>query len=496
MPLATCPTCALPAPSWGLFCGRCGGELKIPSAFDRVLHQLTIVRTLMRNRVWTGVAERLTAIQTTLKNIPALNGQCVNPLLSLGQELASCLSTEINLPRILNVARPVVAMLPTKAFPQLRTRVERLTEFMNGLLQAEKEWAQANAPSTRKVEAWFVSLVGKARLSRTAAHARVYASPQRWPTVAAALDPTSFNSARVLIAIAAAEKKVKDKDYGTACKLYEAILAKDANYLLALEGLAPVLWTIDKKKQAIQCYNNAIRLGTREPRTLNNLSWYLCTSDQPTELDLERAVWAARRAVELAPIGSFWDTLAEALERRKDLSGAIAATRAALWDSPDRTDYRNRMQRLCGKVTMTGPVAAEKDLESSIEYGRDLLLAESATGLPALPPSDIPEATEDSEFELAFCAESLDGDVAAFEEEADEEIIDLKGAEAAEEDEEVVRPARSCRPGKSGEDAIKPEMPRPVTDQVHFSVTAPMSLLAGRSYVLDVWRTSRSSGRR
>src|SRR5262249_22702858 len=42
-------------------------------------------------------------------------------------------------------------------------------------------------------------------------------------------------------------------------------------------------------------------------------------------------------------------------------------------------------------------------------------------------------------------------------------------------------------PAEQVSEATKTTLPRPVTDQVHFSVTAPALLLAGKSYILDVW---------
>ncbi len=318
MSIASCPFCAFPYPGWGLFCARCGGELQEPSPLECILFQFRTVRTLIRNRVWAGTMERVKVIQKTLADNPSLASPCKKALVWLGQETKDVLNAAVNLPRSLNVAKAVVGILPTNTFPNFRTRVGRLSAFMDALLQAEKEWKSAKAPATKKVRAWFDGLLEMAHLEPDDAHACVYANSHRWPTVATALDPAAYQANRIPDYLAFGVRKHKEKNYGSARKQYEAILAKHPKCIEALEGLARVLVAIDDKPKAIECYREAIRLGTRESASYNNLSWYLCTSARPTDADLEEAVWAARRAVEMAPVASFWDTLAEALERRRN----------------------------------------------------------------------------------------------------------------------------------------------------------------------------------
>src|SRR5207253_7177238 len=117
----TCEFCGLTHPPGGFFCGRCGGELEGPSALGRVLAQVRTARTLVRNRVWTGTADRLRAIGTALAGDPSLAGPAERTLVGLGRDAERLVDAEVELPRTLGVAAAAVEILPAQSFPGLRS---------------------------------------------------------------------------------------------------------------------------------------------------------------------------------------------------------------------------------------------------------------------------------------------------------------------------------------------------------------------------------------
>ena len=54
--------------------------------------------------------------------------------------------------------------------------------------------------------------------------------------------------------VAVAERKFNDKDFGSARRLFEAVLDREPTFVPALEGLAQVLVALDDKPRAVQCY--------------------------------------------------------------------------------------------------------------------------------------------------------------------------------------------------------------------------------------------------
>ena len=156
------------------------------------------------------------------------------------------------------------------------------------------------------------------------------------------------------------------KNFQTAQKQLQDALALEPDNVAALEGVARTCGQID----AIAYYREAVKRGTANPQTCNNLAWCLCKlGDLAGSLNRsDRARrWAARRAVALVPVGCFWDTLAEVLEKSGDLPGALAATREALRDESDRDDFRKRLQKLCAKFPpMPSAVPNEKSQQARI----------------------------------------------------------------------------------------------------------------------------------
>jgi tetratricopeptide (TPR) repeat protein len=525
---------------------------------------------VIRNRAGVGIADLLEAVRKAVTQDPSLRRHCQESLLWLGDETVAFFDDETDLPRTLGVAEPVLDILSSNTFQKFRARVARHRELVAAVRAAERMWSKAKPPAAQKVRTWFENLTDKVQLDADDVRASLYATPQHWPKVAAALDPAAFEAADVALRIAAGERSIKDRDYVAARQQFEVALTKNPRCVPALDGLGKVWAASGDKPRAVECYRKALSLGTHEPGVYNRLSWYLCTLGEPTPAEVEDAVWAARQAVELAPIPGFWDTLAEALERASDLPGATAAIREAIRLHPDRDEYRARMRRICDRFPR--PVTSDSDSEFELtldetgerssleaaalesdagkndifetdfevppmesESGSEEVAVESGTDLAVADVADSDLALDDesgsdendsqvmlleseqeeeapkpvkgkkrSEAAADVEPDSSEADVVADEDAASAlEGVRLRRRDIEEEEEApassvgwwgrlVGRLTRSSPTTKVGQEPVplggnQIELPRPITDQVHFSVTAPAMLQAGRTHVLDVW---------
>lgn len=448
---ALCAFCDLKCNGEFFTCPRCGGELR-PT--DAVLDALARARTLLRNRVWHGLTETVKLLQQRFDADKTLAAKVVQPLTWLGQDFEALVQRcpPADYPRLKTLAQGLLPLLPAGSFPQLQKAAEALTAFLDALSGAEKQCKErGEKPVAAKLQPWFAKQVARAGLSDADARACLYANCERWPTVAAVLDPAAFQQGGWVVRVARAERELRDKNYGSARKLFEEVLARNPGCIRALEGLALTLAGSGDLPGAVGRYREAIRAGATDPRTYNNLAWYTCTGPKPGPADLQEAEWAARRAVELAPVAGFWDTLAEALARRGDTAGAIAATREALRVEPGRESFRERMRNLCAGCPMPGagpppkPGAPQsRPGDSGIRIGapcdsgirlEDDDFADSEFELTL--DDDAPAAAsprlrldDDSEFEL-----SLDeGEAPMFEEESGSQVLPLEDAETFDSD--------------------------------------------------------------
>jgi tetratricopeptide (TPR) repeat protein len=347
------------------------------------LSVLQRVRILLRNRAWRRLADECKRGQNYLAANPSLGPQAEASLLWLGQEAKAFADAAdgADLSSMLAVTKAVLPLLPEKSFPLLRSRLGKLNGFFDLLTTAEKECRDRGAPAADKLTKWLRNQAGKVPLDPDKAHACLYANPERWPTLAAALDPRAFQAAAPLLAAARGNMELRKKNYGTARKHFENALAKDPACIRALEGLASVHVKTDNQAEAIRLYREAIRTGASDPSTFNNFAWYVCQGPEPREAELREALWAARRAVEIAPLAGIWDTLAEVYARLGDLELAIAATREAIRIDPERQSFRQRMRGLCAALTAAASAAGN---ESGIRAGKDKDIFETDFEVPAL----------------------------------------------------------------------------------------------------------------
>ena len=240
----------------------------------------------------------------------------------------------------------VLDIYPKDAAADLRSLHAGFKEIVSKLKEVEKLLADGKKVTREKLLPWqaqLAALVGRGWTAEKI-NAVVFAAPQHWPRLAAILDPTAFQKAKPRLLVAQAQAALREKDFQTAQKQFQGALALEPDNVAALEGLARTCGQID----AIAYYRDAVKRGRANPETCNNLACCFCKlgdlAGSLNRSDRALALWAARRAVALVPLGCFWDTLAEVLEKIGDLPGALAATREALRDDPDRDDFRKRLQ--------------------------------------------------------------------------------------------------------------------------------------------------------
>jgi tetratricopeptide (TPR) repeat protein len=545
-----------------------------------------LAERLIRQRVWFGLEQEIAAAKVRIESEENIYAACEPAFNWLVDEIPR-LACEPDIPRVVKVARLVLGLVRDCAYPQVRAQVGRLERFTAALREADRSWGTSRAPSQRKVSAWLAEQAALVGMSSEQAYESVYETPHRWPVVAAALDSAALRQVRWKVDVAHAEAEFKSRNYGKARDGFAAILARETACAPAHEGLSRVLLVMGQKARAIVHCRAAVQTGDASASAWNNLAWYLATDRTPTEGQLSEALWAARRAVALAPLSQYWDTLAEVLARMGDLPGAIIATRNAIRDDPDRPSYRDRMRALCLNLLPTAPLTGAAPASSSqmrtsekataalsginlskpsdsgisLQSGPGLGIGQadsielaplsdeemkttasraqkaaapskpkkslSATPLPPVKKGE-KDIFDDSDFEVDVSLGDSDSDDKTLQLEADsdfdledsdtgsevfaidEEAVDQNASTAmassdfADEDEDEDDGFESaswneadwesnkaathrCVSSDSRGATGQAELPRPLSDRVQFSLTAPAKLEQGCAYAVDVW---------
>jgi superkiller protein 3 len=95
---------------------------------------------------------------------------------------------------------------------------------------------------------------------------------------------------------------------------HDKAIELDPSFALAHYNRGMTLRRLGRHADARDAWVRAVQLGLRHAVALNRIAWFLATHEDPAVRDPERAVGAARAAVELAPRdGAIWNTLGIAL---------------------------------------------------------------------------------------------------------------------------------------------------------------------------------------
>jgi tetratricopeptide (TPR) repeat protein len=114
--------------------------------------------------------------------------------------------------------------------------------------------------------------------------------------------------------------------YGKLAAEYPANGSYQGIRVHATGRLASLLAATDRSREAVEMYQELLRVEPQDADAQNNLAWVFATCTDASNRDPKRAVELARRAVQLAPNqGDHWNTLGVALYRAGDWKGAIEA---------------------------------------------------------------------------------------------------------------------------------------------------------------------------
>ncbi len=91
--------------------------------------------------------------------------------------------------------------------------------------------------------------------------------------------------------------------------------------------------------QAINAYEEALRLNPADAETLNNFAWLLLTAEETALRNPKQALRIAKKAAALTPASHILDTLARAYWLTGNRQQAVAREEQALAMAPDNEDY-------------------------------------------------------------------------------------------------------------------------------------------------------------
>jgi len=136
-------------------------------------------------------------------------------------------------------------------------------------------------------------------------------------------------------------------DSAKAVKIFEEILGDDARTAEGQRALGDLYAEEKLYGEAIQSYQESLRLNPDDPVSHNNLAWLLATSEDAQFRDPKRALEHAQKAVALDgwKEASFIDTLAEALFANGKYDEAVRTQTQALKIDPKNAEYQGHMAR-------------------------------------------------------------------------------------------------------------------------------------------------------
>lgn len=100
-------------------------------------------------------------------------------------------------------------------------------------------------------------------------------------------------------------------------------------------------------KEAIASFERAVELNPGHASALNDLAWYMATSDDPTIRNPRKALQHAKKAVALTPepVPGHLDTLAEAYYATRQLDRAIVTERKAISLDPENDFLKQQLEK-------------------------------------------------------------------------------------------------------------------------------------------------------
>lgn len=486
-------------------CGACPDDSQLDSQLRRCLARL---QRLLGHHQWIGrvgekeIARVCTQIRALLDESPQLGERNRICLEQTGHSLRR-LSHYHDLLRKIRLLRKCLPALIEPQKSEWEHRIELLDELRLRLDKTEQSFAGKKPPEAETVRTrlrvWLKQNAETAGETSASLADSLMGNSARWPETCRSLAPEKFRSREDVRAIDHALAALAEKDLDQAAALLKPVLARQPDHVTALELRATIFVRLDDNSSAIDCLRRAVRAGTRNGNTFNNLAWYLVTASTPGPEQFREALQLAQIAVELIPSATCLDTLAEIYMQLGDLPSAFAANRRGLQDTREYESLSERMEKLKELWSKRYPSSVERtdadpglieeeDFEmASLDDDNDgessVLLFDDEDDADEMAPTLMP-SVESFDLEEDF-DEDLDDDFALM---ADEDEFSDKGGTLAPAPAIEPPPTEKKRPtlwGRlfgGGSTEASPE-----TDQVEFTVTSPTVLAPARYYIIEVW---------
>ena len=112
-----------------------------------------------------------------------------------------------------------------------------------------------------------------------------------------------------------------------------------------LHNRAVIMMALERYKEAIQDYGRVIELNPNSGGSYNNLAWLLSTAKDPAYRDCKRAIYYARKALQIDKNGAWMDTLAAAYAECGHFEKAVKIeTDAYHLSKPPNENFRKRIE--------------------------------------------------------------------------------------------------------------------------------------------------------
>ena len=400
---------------------------------------------LIAGRVWFGLEQEIAAVKDLFEVGNHVYPSCA-ALDWLVQEFPR-LAFEPDIPRVIEVARLVFRLVQRRdAYPDIRDQVVRLERFSSALEGANETWVRhIVAVTTEGVE--MARRAGGACFDDDGTSRRERLRDAG--TMAARGEdgrPRDMAAGGLEVRIGPGRARVRGEELRNGPRPLHGCAHPRARVPRSPGGSARVQKLLGQAGLAIEHYRKAVRTVDARVTAWNALAWNLATQGSPGEADLSEALWAARRAVAVAPRSPCWDTLAEVLGRQGDLPAAIAATRESIRLDPNRQAFRERMRAdgaALGPVTPpSGATKDDKEIFDDTDFEVDNALSDGDSDdktvqLEAASDSDLKDS--DTGYEVfAIDEEAVDQNAAtamapsAFAEDEEDEDDGFESAVSSE----------------------------------------------------------------
>ena len=140
---------------------------------------------------------------------------------------------------------------------------------------------------------------------------------------------------------------LQQNDLETAAEYLQQALEVRPNFAAGHYQLGSIYHKKGEGEKAIESFETALQLRPNFAPACNGLAWLYAESEK----NIDEAITLARKAIELKPIASYWDTLAYALYKARRYKEAAEAIATAIDLKPNDPDYVARQKLIQKAIT-------------------------------------------------------------------------------------------------------------------------------------------------